>query len=106
MQAAGRLQRRIAASVSIPPQPEPSTSGSSSGYGAGRLHRCHRLPVTAVALTADDTTAFTVSKDGARRGAEGKRACLAGRGGAGRGGAGRGGAGLLRGRALDRASSP
>jgi ribosomal RNA-processing protein 9 len=65
MQAAGRLQRKIARSVSIPDQSQPSTSGSGvSWYGAGKLHRCHRLAVTAVALTADDTTAFTVSKDG------------------------------------------
>lgn len=33
--------------------------------GEGKTLRGHRLSVTGVALTADDTTGFSVSKDGA-----------------------------------------
>eukprot|EP00201_Polytomella_parva_P003859 CAMPEP_0175072908 /NCGR_PEP_ID=MMETSP0052_2-20121109/20211_1 /TAXON_ID=51329 ORGANISM="Polytomella parva, Strain SAG 63-3" /NCGR_SAMPLE_ID=MMETSP0052_2 /ASSEMBLY_ACC=CAM_ASM_000194 /LENGTH=410 /DNA_ID=CAMNT_0016340545 /DNA_START=20 /DNA_END=1248 /DNA_ORIENTATION=+ len=55
--AQGRLRRHLAASVLIP-------TSSSEGYIPSSIHRGHRLALTSVALTSDDRTAFTVSKDG------------------------------------------
>lgn len=75
-QASGRLQRKLAHRVQIPPQQQQQpaaseaaagvvSSSSSSRFGAsGRFCRAHRLSPTAVALSADECIAFTVSKDG------------------------------------------
>ncbi|GFR43265.1 hypothetical protein Agub_g4327 [Astrephomene gubernaculifera] len=56
-QAQGRLQRRLAHRVRV-------LTPGSPGYTAPCCSRGHRLSATAVALTSDDATAFTVSKDG------------------------------------------
>lgn len=60
MQAHGRLQRRLAHRVVVSEQP--STSGRA--HGDGQFSRAHRLSPTALTLSADDTVAFTVGKDG------------------------------------------
>ncbi|KAG2502173.1 hypothetical protein HYH03_000660 [Edaphochlamys debaryana] len=57
-QAQGRVQRRLAGRVHV-------LAPDDQGYAAPACARAHRLAATAVALTADDSTAFTVSKDGA-----------------------------------------
>lgn len=64
LEAQGRLQRRLAHRLLLPDQSAPSTSGRSSFYGAGCFARAHRLSPTAVALAADERTAYTVAKDG------------------------------------------
>jgi ribosomal RNA-processing protein 9 len=72
MQAQGRLQRRLAHRLLLPQQqqqqaaagPSSSSRSSSALYGTGRFMRAHRLSPTALALSADEATAFTVSKDG------------------------------------------
>ena len=53
LEAAGRALRPVAAAVNLPEASE------------GRLLRGHRLAATAVALSADDGTAYTVTKCGA-----------------------------------------
>lgn len=69
-QSSGRLQRKLAHRVQVPQQPDAADAGadagsaSSSRYGSGRFCRAHRLSPTAVALSADECSAFTVSKDG------------------------------------------
>jgi len=76
--AAGRLHRRLAGRLRVPPPPADADAGAGADaagpqqrqgaaarFGStGRLARAHRLSATAVALTSDDRTAFTVSKDG------------------------------------------
>jgi ribosomal RNA-processing protein 9 len=53
----------LAARVRLPPPAD--AAAATSRYGStGRFARAHRLSATAVALTSDDRTAFTVSKDG------------------------------------------
>ncbi len=49
----GHLKRVIADKVSVP-----------SEISSKRHYRCHKLAVTAVALTSDDKTVYSVSKDG------------------------------------------
>ena len=49
----GHLKRLIADRITVPKE-ETST----------RHYRCHKLAVTAIALTADDGTVYSVSKDG------------------------------------------
>lgn len=61
MEAAGYVQRHIAGSLRLPKLLPVSQYNSSR---AGRLFKCHRLPVTALALSSDDAVAFSVSKDG------------------------------------------
>ncbi|GIL62272.1 hypothetical protein Vafri_16561 [Volvox africanus] len=56
-QAAGRLQRHLADRVRV-------LAPRDKGYSEPCCSRGHRLAATAVALTGDDSTAFTVSKDG------------------------------------------
>ncbi|KAG2439576.1 hypothetical protein HXX76_004928 [Chlamydomonas incerta] len=56
-QAAGRLQRKLAQRVRV-------LAPGDDGYCEPSCSRAHRLAATAVCLTADDATAFTVSKDG------------------------------------------
>ncbi|KAK9828725.1 hypothetical protein WJX72_001725 [[Myrmecia] bisecta] len=63
MEAMGYLQRKIADKVVVPELRPVSKAGQAST--SGRFMRCHRSSVTALALTADDATAFSVSKDGA-----------------------------------------
>jgi ribosomal RNA-processing protein 9 len=63
LQSSGRLQRKLAHRVVTPQQP-PAAAAGSSRYGTGRFCRAHRLSPTALALSADEATAFTVSKDG------------------------------------------
>lgn len=60
-EAAGRVQRNVADSVTFADVP---ALGACSSYGEGRLLRGHRLAATAVCLASDDRTAFTVSKCG------------------------------------------
>jgi hypothetical protein len=72
-QAQGRLQRKLAHRVvlpELPPQQQQQqhadvggrcSSGSGSG---GRFSRAHRLSPTALALSSDGRTAFSVGKDG------------------------------------------
>lgn len=60
MEGAGHLTRRIAHRVCLPER-----VASEGVYGSGKTLRGHRLSVTGVALTTDDATAFSVSKDGA-----------------------------------------
>lgn len=62
LDAMGHLRRTIAHRVTLPPLPL-SSEYDLSATGA-RLLRGHRLPVTATALTTDDRTIFSVSKDG------------------------------------------
>ena len=85
-EAAGRLHRNLAHRVTVPDQSEPAEASSSedgsdeeddddaaaaaaaaaraAAYGAGRFRRGHELSATALALSLDGATAFTVSKDG------------------------------------------
>ncbi|GLC40987.1 hypothetical protein PLESTB_000954900 [Pleodorina starrii] len=56
-QGTGRVQRRLAHRVRV-------LAPGSDGYSEPCCSRGHRLSATAVALTTDDTTAYTVSKDG------------------------------------------
>ena len=49
----GHLKRLIADRITVP-----------AGESSHRHHRCHKLAVTAVALTSDDRTVYSVSKDG------------------------------------------
>lgn len=56
MEALGQVQRNVAYSLAVPAL---DAEGSS-----GRLLKCHRHPVTAVALTSDEATAYSVSKGG------------------------------------------
>ena len=53
LQAMGRYQRKLAQPLVIP-----------ADQPVAKCHRAHRLAPTALALTSDDTTAFTVAKDG------------------------------------------
>lgn len=64
LEGAGHLQRRLAHRIVLPPLPRVGDWGGPSA-GGGRVLRGHRLAVTAVALTPDDRTVFSVSKDGA-----------------------------------------
>jgi len=92
-QAQGRLHRNLAHRITIPDQQRAASdadSDSESGsdedepeaaaavaaaaaasgrtaalpYGAGRFKQAHTLSATALALSQDGSTAFTVSKDG------------------------------------------
>ena len=58
----GHLRRKIAHRVTLPPLPLSSEYDLSAT--GGRLLRGHRLAVTATALTHDERTIFSVSKDG------------------------------------------
>lgn len=84
-EAAGRLHRNLAHRVTVPDQGTPAEASSSedeasdddddeavaaaaaariAAYGAGRFRPGHELSATALALSLDGSTAFTVSKDG------------------------------------------
>ena len=68
LESLGHLQRRLAQRLVVPPLPRVADwGGAAAGAAAtgGRLLRGHRLSVTAVALSPDDRTLFSVSKDGA-----------------------------------------
>lgn len=56
MEALGQVQRHVAHSLAVPAL---DAKGNS-----GQLLKCHRHPVTAVALTSDEATAYSVSKGG------------------------------------------
>ncbi len=60
-QAQGRLQRRLAHRVRIP---APAAAAGDEQPSTSSYHRGHKLSATALALTSDDRTAYTVSKDG------------------------------------------
>ena len=64
LEGMGHLHRRLAHRLALPPLPRVADYGGAAACG-GRLLRGHRLSVTAVALTADERTVFSVSKDGA-----------------------------------------
>jgi ribosomal RNA-processing protein 9 len=53
LESMGHLKRLVADRVTVPRE-----------AGSSRFHRGHKLPVTAVVLTADDRTVYSVSKDG------------------------------------------
>ena len=58
-EAAGRLQRQLAAKLKLPAyQPE------DGAYGAGSFVRGGRLSSTAVTLSSDDSKAYSVTKCG------------------------------------------
>lgn len=61
LQAQGRLQRRLAHRVRIP---DPAAAAGDEQPSSSSYHRGHKLSATALALTSDDRTAYTVSKDG------------------------------------------
>ena len=63
LEGMGHLQRKLASRLALPALP---AVGDYAGVaaGGGRLLRGHRMSVTAVALTADDTTLYSVSKEG------------------------------------------
>lgn len=62
LESMGHLQRLVADRLVSPEAPV--VSEYSWEEGKGRLYRGHKLPVTAVALTSNDATVFSVSKDG------------------------------------------
>lgn len=65
LEGMGHLQRRLAHRVQLPPLPRAVEFAPRGDAAAGgRLLRGHKLAVTAVALTHDDSTVFSVSKDG------------------------------------------
>lgn len=63
LESMGHLQRRLAHRLRLPPLPSVAEYTGPAAAG-GRLLRGHRLSVTAVALTADERTAFSVGKEG------------------------------------------
>ena len=62
LDAMGHLRRKIASRCHVPPLTTPDHYDLSA-IGA-RQFRGHKLSVTAIALTSDDRTLFSVSKDG------------------------------------------
>jgi len=63
LQGLGHLHRRLAHRLSLPP-PSSSSSLPLIPTQGTRLLKGHRLTVTAIALTADDHTVYSVAKDG------------------------------------------
>jgi ribosomal RNA-processing protein 9 len=61
LEGMGHLQRKLAHRLELPDLPRVSDFDARS---SGRFFRGHRLAVTGVALTADDATVYSVSKDG------------------------------------------
>ena len=59
-QSAGYVQRSIAHTV----RPPPVTPASTSKFGSARFTRAHGASVTAIALSSDASSAFSVAKDG------------------------------------------
>lgn len=57
------MQRKIAGRLVLPSEDDADVVSGEYQKGA-RLYRGHRLAPTAIALTSDDRTAFSVSKDG------------------------------------------
>jgi ribosomal RNA-processing protein 9 len=64
-QARGDRQRELAARVSVPRGAAGVAGAARAPPPAGVLWRGHKLPVTALALSDDDATAWSASKDGA-----------------------------------------
>eukprot|EP00879_Flechtneria_rotunda_P019665 GHRR01020662.1.p1 GENE.GHRR01020662.1~~GHRR01020662.1.p1 ORF type:complete len:198 (+),score=62.67 GHRR01020662.1:43-636(+) len=71
LEAQGRLHVKLAHRVVLPSQQvsatteeDPQPSGRGRLYGTGNFCRAHRLSPTALALSSDERTAFTVAKDG------------------------------------------
>ena len=65
MHKSGRVRREIARRVVAPTfGDEDEASDDDDDDRAGTVWRGHRLSVTGLALTADDTTAYSVSKEG------------------------------------------
>ena len=65
MHKSGRVRREIARRVAAPTfGDEDEASDDDDDDRAGTVWRGHRLSVTGLALTADDTTAYSVSKEG------------------------------------------
>lgn len=62
LDALGHYRRKLAHRLVLPPLP--SVADYSPAAIEARLFKGHRLPVTATALTHDDRTVFSVSKDG------------------------------------------
>ncbi len=63
LESMGHLQRRLAHRLRLLPLPRVADYAGPAAAG-GRLLRGHRLSVTAVALTTDERTAFSVGKEG------------------------------------------
>lgn len=62
LESMGHFRRLVADTIVVPESP--LVSEYSWKEGRGKLYRGHKLPVTAIALTRDDATVFSVSKDG------------------------------------------
>lgn len=63
LEGLGHLQRRLAHRLALPPLP-PTADWGGPAAGGGRLLRGHHLSVTAAALSHDDRTLYSASKDG------------------------------------------
>lgn len=63
LESMGHLQRKLAHRLELPELPRVADWGGATAAG-GRLLRGHRLSVTGVALSHDDRTVYSVSKDG------------------------------------------
>ena len=64
MHKSGRVRREIARRVVAPTFGDDDDDDDDDDDRAGTVWRGHRLSVTGLALTADDTTAYSVSKEG------------------------------------------
>ena len=64
MHKSGRVRREIARRVAAPTFGDEDEASDDDDDRAGTVWRGHRLSVTGLALTADDTTAYSVSKEG------------------------------------------
>ncbi|KAK9821308.1 hypothetical protein WJX81_007831 [Elliptochloris bilobata] len=60
-EAAGRLCRQLAGRIRLS---SPPAEGDAVPRTSGQFLRCHRQSATGLALSTDDRTAFSVSKDG------------------------------------------
>lgn len=63
LEGMGHLQRKLAHRLALPPLPAVADWGGPAA-GGGRLLRGHHLSVTAIALSHDDRTLYSASKDG------------------------------------------
>lgn len=63
LEGLGHLQRKLAHRLALPPLPAAADWGGPAS-GGGRLLRGHHLSVTAIALSPDDRTLYSASKDG------------------------------------------
>lgn len=64
LEGLGHLQRRLAGQLRLAPLPRAADYVRGTAAPGARFVRGHRLPVTAVVLSPDDATLWSVSKDG------------------------------------------